>query len=328
MNIKITTFNCENLFGRYRILDKPPTTAIKNLETLLQIPEVVVLEAGRSGKIKPAAIAQTQRTTTGKAILGAAPDILAVQEVENLSTLRIFNHKYLGDAFDRVLLVDGNDARGIDVGLLLKKGLAADVTAIQTHADEALGGGFLPKSTRLDTTNVGKAIFSRDCLEVDLRVGNRTLTFLVNHFKAQDNKPNTPTRRLNQAKRVLALAKAARSAGKHPIVIGDLNIDTAQADYDQSLQPLFSATTPVVDPFANTAAADRWTHYYSSKKSVSRLDYILLDQTMANKVVGREIFRRGLSPKCTQFTGPRLPSMNGNNLEASDHCPTSIVLQL
>ena len=240
MNIKITTFNCENLFGRYRILDKPPTTAIKNLETLLQIPEVVVLEPGRSGKIKPAAIAQTQRTTTGKAILGAAPDILAVQEVENLSTLRIFNHKYLGDAFDRVLLVDGNDARGIDVGLLLKKGLAADVTAIQTHADEALGGGFLPKSTRLDTTNVGKAIFSRDCLEVDLRVGNRTLTFLVNHFKAQDNKPNTPTRRLNQAKRVLALAKAARSAGKHPIVIGDLNIDTAQADYDQSLQPLFS----------------------------------------------------------------------------------------
>lgn len=328
MNIKITTFNCENLFGRYRILDKPPTTPIKHLETLLQIPEVVALEPGRSGILKPKAVAAVQRTTTGKAILAAAPDILAVQEVENLATLRIFNHKFLNDAFNRIILVDGNDARGIDVGLLIRKGLAADVEEIRTHADEALGGGFLPKSTRLDTTNVGKAIFSRDCLEVDVRVGTRTLTFLVNHFKAQDNNPNTPTRRLNQAKRALALAKAAKSAGKHPIVIGDLNIDTAQTNYDQSLDPLFSSTTPVVDSFTSIIVADRWTHFYSSKKTVSRLDYILLDQALANKVAGREIFRSGLSPQCTQFTGPRLPSMAGNNLEASDHCPTSIVLQL
>ncbi len=253
MKLKITTFNCENLFGRYRFLDKPFAQLPKNYEALLQIPDVIALEPGRTGKIKPKAIAEKQRITTGKAIVAAAPDILAVQEVENLSTLRIFNHKYMADFFDRIILVDGNDARGIDVGLLIGKGVSVDVLEIRTHADEALGGGFLPKSTRLDTTNVGKAIFSRACLEVDVRAGNMTLTFLVNHFKAQDNNPNSPTRRLNQAKKVLQLVKDAKSAGNSPIVLGDLNIDTAQSNYDQSLQPLFTSTTPVLDAFANVA---------------------------------------------------------------------------
>jgi len=328
MKLKITTFNCENLFGRYRFLDKPFSSPPSGFEKLLQIPSVVAFEPGRSGKIKPAPIAEKQRVTTGKAILGAAPDILAVQEVENLSTLRIFNHKFMDDFFDRVILLDGNDARGIDVGLLLRRDLKVDVLEIRTHADDALAGGFLPTSTRLDTKNVGKAIFSRDCLEVDLRANGRTLTFLVNHFKAQDGKPASTTRRLNQAKKVLALAKTARAAGKLPIVIGDLNIDTAQTDYDQSLDPLVSAPSPLADPFQGLAPTDRWTHFFSSKKSVSRLDYILLDQSLAGAVSALDIFRRGLSPKATQFTGPRLPSMNGNDLEASDHCPTSVVLQV
>jgi len=86
----------ENLFGRYGILDKPTNGQIKNFETLLQIPEVVTLDPGRSGRIKPKAISEKQRVATANAILGAKPDILAVQEVENLATLRIFNSKYTG----------------------------------------------------------------------------------------------------------------------------------------------------------------------------------------------------------------------------------------
>src|SRR6185503_15033143 len=307
MKIKITTFNCENLFGRYRFLDKPFSNPPSGFETLLQIPGVVAFEPGRKGKIKPKAIAEKQRVTTGKAILGAAPDILAVQEVENLATLRIFNHVFMNDAFDRIILLDGNDARGIDVGLLLRRGLNVQVQEIRTHADDALAGGFLPTSTRLDPKNVGKAIFSRDCLEVDIRANGSTLTFLVNHFKAQDGNPASTTRRLNQAKKVIALAKAAKTAGKLPIVIGDLNIDTAQNNYDQSLDPVVTAPS-LTDPFQALPAADRWTHFFSSKKSVSRLDYILLDQSLAGSVTGLDILRRGLSPKATQFNGPRLPS--------------------
>ena len=259
--------------------------------------------------------------------MAADPHVLAVMEVENLTTLRLFNSKYMQNSFDRILLIDGNDARGIDVGFLVRKGVNAEILEIRTHVDDAIGGGYLPKSNRLDTKVTGQAVFSRDCLEVDLRVGQRLLTFLVNHFKAQDNKPTSTARRLGQATRVAALATKARNDGKFPIVMGDLNIDIKQSNYEQSLDPLVAL--PILhDPFAGLGDNERWTHYYSSGRKVSRLDYILIDDRLATCVQGTEIFRKGLSPKCKQYTGPRLNSRKGNNLEASDHCPTSVVLDL
>jgi exonuclease III len=327
MQLRITTCNCENLFGRYRILDKPPAARVTNYENLLKIPEVVTLEAGRSGKMKPAKINQEQRKNTANAILEADPHILAVEEVENLTTLRLFNGKYMRNAFDRILLIDGNDARGIDVGFLVRKGVNAEILEIRTHVDDAIGGGYLEKSNRLDTKVTSQAIFSRDCLEVDVRVDQTVLTFLVNHFKAQDNKPTSTTRRLGQATRVAALATIARENGKFPIVMGDLNIDVKQSNYDQSLDPL--VTLPILcDPFAGLSDQERWTHYFASDHTVSRLDYILIDDRLAPGVQCTEIFRKGLTKKCTQYAGPRLDSMKDNDLEASDHCPTSVVLDL
>ncbi len=327
MTLRVTTFNCENLFGRYRLLDKPPARQVTNYENLLQIPEVVTLEAGRSGKIKPAKISKKQRINTANAILKADPHVLAVAEIENLATLRLFNGRYMRNTFDRILLIDGNDARGIDVGFLVRKGVAAEILEIRTHVDDAIGGGYLDQSNRLDTKVTSHAVFSRDCLEVDVRVGQTVLTFLVNHFKAQDAKPTSTTRRLGQATRVAALATKARDGGKFPIVMGDLNIDVQQKDYDQSLDPL--VTLPILcDPFAGLSDQDRWTHYYSSDHTVSRLDYILIDNRLAPHVQGTETFRKGLTKKCKQYAGPRLDSMKDNDLEASDHCPTSVVLDL
>ncbi len=327
MKLRLTTFNCENLFGRYQILDKPPAGQVKNYESLLQIPEVVTLEPGRSGTIKPAKISAEQRKNTANAILEADPQLLAVAEVENLTTLRLFNSKYMGNAFDRILLIDGNDARGIDVGFLVRKGVAAEILEIRTHVDDAISGGYLDKSNRLDTRVTSQAVFSRDCLEVDVRVNQTVLTFLVNHFKAQDGKATSTKRRLAQATRVAELATTAQGNGKFPVVMGDLNIDTKQSDYDQSLEPL--TTLPILcDPFSGLSDQDRWTHYFSSDNAVSRLDYILIDSRLAPRVQATEIFRKGLTKKCKQYTGPRLNSMKTNDLEASDHCPTSVVLDL
>lgn len=327
MKLRVTTFNCENLFGRYRLLDKPPAGQVTNYENLLQIPEVVTLQAGRSGRIKPAKINAEQRVNTARAILGANPDVLAVAEVENLTTLRVFNAKYMSNAFDRILLIDGNDARGIDVGFLVKRGVAAEILGFRTHVDDAKGGNYLAGSNRLNTRVTSQAVFSRDCLEVDLQVGRKVLTFLVNHFKAQDDKPASTARRHDQAARVADLATIARDQGKFPIVMGDLNIDVKQSNYDHSLDPL--VTLPILhDPFARLGDQERWTHYYTSKRTVSRLDYILIDNRLAPSVQATEVFRKGLTSKCKQYIGPRLSSMKGNDLEASDHCPASVVLDL
>jgi predicted extracellular nuclease len=327
MKLRISAFNCENLFGRYRFLNTDPAKRGKNYEQKIQIYEVVAL-AGRSGKTKPDAISEKQRKNTAAAIIASAPDVLAVEEVENLITLRLFNALYAKNYFDRMVLIDGNDPRGIDVGFLIKRGVAATITGVRSHSDDAKLGGYLPSSNRLDVKNcLGNAIYSRDCLEVDVDVAGKSLTFLCNHFKAQDGKPESIVKRKGQSTAVSSAFGACRARGRTPIVLGDLNIDTQQATYDQSLDPLVS-TAHLFDPFLTLPTNDRWTHYFASKNSVSRLDYILIDDTFRNAVDGVEIFRGGLSPKCKQYAGQRIGTIAKDGLEASDHCPVTLVLNL
>jgi endonuclease/exonuclease/phosphatase family metal-dependent hydrolase len=322
---KITTFNCENLFGRYGFLDKPWSKRPSGYEKLIQISGVVSLEAGRGGKIKPTKITQEQRESTGGAITETAPDILVVEEIENLPTLRMFNRLYCDNYFDRIISVDGNDLRGIDVGVLIKRGFNADVLNIRTHADEALNGRFLKSSSRFDTKSTSEAIFSRDCLEVDITINGTIITLLANHFKAQDGKPSSTQKRKKQSVRVKEIAAKAIDDGKMPIVLGDLNIDINQADYDNSLDEIYTYDK-LKDPFKDIPLDDLWSHYYSSKRKVSRLDYILVDKRL--RVISTDFFRKGLTPKCRQYAGPRLSTMKGNDLEASDHCPTSVVIDI
>lgn len=328
MKLRMTTFNCENLFGRYAFLNRPPEDQPKDYIQDIKIIDVVAFEPGRNNTLKPRPIAEAQRKNTGAAILEAAPDVLAVCEIENLTTLRLFNAKYLRNYFDRIILVEGNDPRGIDVGVLLRRGLKADVRAIRSHADAAALGGYLATTNMLDMKGrVGKASFSRDCLEVDLDVGSAPLTLLVNHLKAQETKANgadpTTAKRRGQAERAAAIAKRARASGRLPVVLGDLNKDIADSFYDESLNPL-ARSSVFLNPVQALPADQRWTHYFSSKRSVSQLDYLLPDKGLAQAIAGVQITRGGLSPGCKQYTGPRVGSIATDGLEASDHCALSV----
>lgn len=317
MEIRVTSFNVENLFNRYAFLDVPWED--RHYEKFVQAVGLVSI-ASREGDLVPYPIADIQRNNTAQAILDAAPDVLAVQEIENIYTLRNFNQSYLDKYFDRMICIDGNDPRGIDVGFLLRKGLKAEILNIRTHIDEPsekkkaierksfLGSGYW----------VTGAIFSRDCLEVDLGVGGKVLTFLVNHFKAQDGTKESVTRRSKQAQRVADIVAEAAGVGRIPIVIGDLNVAPKT---DKSLESLLKNQF-LKDPFP----ADTWTHYYVPQKKISRLDYILPHKSL--KVIGHDIVRKGLTTKCKQYTGERYPTVGPEHTEASDHCPTSVVLEI
>jgi predicted extracellular nuclease len=329
MKLRLATFNCENLFGRYRFLELPPIDQPRDYAKDIQIYDVVTFEPGRSNALKPKVISEAQRKNTALALLALNPDILTVCEVENLTTLRLFNAKYLDNYFDRIVLLDGNDARGIDVGLMIRKGFNVTIENIRSHADDAADGGYIPTTNILDMKGrLGAASFSRDCLEVDIKVGKTALTLLVNHLKAQESKdgkdPTTP-KRLGQAQRVADIAKRVRKSGRLPIVMGDLNKDYRQAEYDNSLNPLVKSVN-FYDPVS--ALDDKWTHFYESKRSVSQLDYILLDKSLKSSVVNVEIFRGGLSPLCKQYDGPRIGTITEDKLEASDHCPLCVELKV
>ena len=319
MQITITTFNVENLFNRFEFLDQPWDQ--KNDGGFDHALDAAVTAGGRE-RPRPYEISVIQRNNTAQAILDAAPDILAVQEIEDLHTLRIFNASFLDDYFEQMISIEGNDRRGIDVGLLLRKGLDAEILNLRTHADEAINGGHVRRSIGYIFP---EPIFSRDCLEADIQINGRPLTFLVNHFKAQDKraaKANV-TKRRRQAERVAEIALAVEQRGRLPIVLGDLNVDRHHPVIagDDSLTPLLNLKN-LQDPFP----ADTWTHYYVPAKNTSRLDYVLPHHDL--KVAETKIGRQGLTTKCKQYSGPRYPTIGAELTEASDHCPTSVVLDL
>lgn len=317
MKIKISNFNVENLFSRYAFLDQAWEN--KDFEKFVQVVDVVSL-AGRNGSIVSYDTTNIQRNNTAMAILETAPDFLAVQEVENIETLRVFNNKYLDDYFENIYLFEGNDPRGIDVGFMIKKGLDCKVLNLRTNCDIGV-------TKRVSIPNMGYmsygALFSRDCLEVDVQIGDKVITFLVNHFKAQDGKESSIEKRKKQAQKVLEIAKKVSAEGKLPIVLGDLNMDInkPQAPSDNSVNSLINDGL-LQDPFPN----DTWTHYYTSGKETSRLDYILPHNSM--NVLTTEVFRKGLTTKCKQYIGDRFPTIGPEHTEASDHCPTSIIIEI
>src|SRR5262245_3788992 len=106
--LRVTTFNVENLFNRYASLDGAYDG--RGYEKWILAVGIASI-ADRQGSLVAKETTTIQRNNTALAIEGAQPHILAVQEVENIYTLRNFNHDYLNDYFEEVVLIDGNDPR-------------------------------------------------------------------------------------------------------------------------------------------------------------------------------------------------------------------------
>lgn len=337
--LRITTFNLENLFNRYQFLDQPGASY-----ELQRVPAGIT-SMDRGGRPECEATTVAQRNHTARAILDSKPDILAVQEVEDLWALRSFNDEYLDRYFGQMIMLEGNDGRGIDVGLCLRYGLEAKdgfnakVRGIRTHADDVDPNSKNPRINRYFDASakqlvVTNALFSRDCLEVDLDVAGLPLTFLVNHFKAPESdssKATTANRlRKRQSQRVAELVKEAQTNQRLPIVLGDLNEDwrvKPSGPDVPSLAPLHVLVQESLLADALESLSDDWTYYYTIEKETSRFDSILVAKELAPAVCDASILRKGISLKCDKGD-PRYPSIGYVGTEASSHCPVTITLDL
>ena len=298
--LTIGTFNCENLFSRFRFTKKVKKSAIDNA-----VKNGFILDKKLFERIK-----DKERDLTAKAIKETRADIIGLQEVENLDTLKSFQSDFL-KLYPYQYLLDANDPRLIDVGVLSK----VEATHLVTH--------------QFDKQNSHR-VFSRDCLEMEFDLQGTPLTLFINHFKSMlGGRDQTMARRMEQSERVVQIVK--NKFGNDPenerfFIVGDLN------DYLPStgLQPLLGQ--PWLDNVLETRlpAGEQWTHWYDKNNSVAQMDYILLSKRIAreNPDAKPVIVRKGLAKKATKYGGPRYPGVGPVRPAASDHCPVAITLSI
>src|ERR1044071_7280251 len=101
-----------------------------------------VVAAGRSSwigwvELKTEAVNEVATKMTAKVIHEVNADVLAVIEAEDRIALKSFNEQLLKPAnatYDGIMLIDGNDERGIDVGLLFRDNLK--IESMVSHVDD------------------------------------------------------------------------------------------------------------------------------------------------------------------------------------------------
>jgi endonuclease/exonuclease/phosphatase family metal-dependent hydrolase len=235
--------------------------------------------------------------------------VLGVIEAESRSVLAAFSATLLRQVdwtpYDQVMLIDGNDDRGIDVGILVRDGHV--ITQIRSHAYE---------------TDAAGVVFSRDCAEyhVDAGAGNR-LVVLVNHLKSKGygskGDPLGARRRFRQAARIAMIYNALVAEGhEYVAVVGDLNDHPGGG----SLDPLFERT-PLRDISEHPEfewGPRRGT--YRGGNEQDKIDYVLLSPGLFARASGGGVFRKGVwrGPR-TRDKWPVYDTLTSDVEEASDH---------
>jgi endonuclease/exonuclease/phosphatase family metal-dependent hydrolase len=264
---------------------------------------------------------------TAKVINELAPDVLAVVEADNRPALVQFNEQLLAKQFQHAMLVDGNDPRGIDVGLMTRLGYKIDTVA--SHVDEQDTNN--PQPERRD-----RPLFSRDARIYRIESpDNSILWVIVNHLKSQSRTGDEPPddRRRRQADRLAEIYTRLRNSGaEHVAVVGDFNRGPDSiGQIPVSLEAIFGTdlvdlnAVPQFDPGPRPGTWQTCTVR-------NRLDYIFLSPELIPKVQAGGVFRKGLWGNPTTQRRPTewtvYDEITSGRHAASDHAALWVDLDL
>jgi endonuclease/exonuclease/phosphatase family metal-dependent hydrolase len=239
---------------------------------------------------------------TARVIAEVSADIQILIEIEDRITLQRFHDDVLvaelsqlgRPPYRQVLLMDGNDPRGIDVGLLSR----VPVLAMKSHVELR--------------NNANNPMFPRDCAQFLFEIANgQQLVIFANHFSSQGS-DRTGKRRKEQSAEVGKLVNKILSVTPNVIVAGDLNEPrergnlAALLDHPQLKDAMAMEAYPERETFPGT--------YLTGSKS-NKLDYLLLSQSLQQKVQTVGVERRGYrSTKWQPFD-----TVIDERSQASDH---------
>jgi endonuclease/exonuclease/phosphatase family metal-dependent hydrolase len=258
-------------------------------------------------ELRRGAVNAVAMLNTGRVIRDLDADILGVVEAEDRVALQRFSTEVLGMVggapYRHIMLIDGNDPRGIDVGLMAKAGYS--IGTMRSHVDE--GPADAP-------------LFSRDCPEFAVTTAaGEVIWVLVNHFKSKgygDAAANNQ-RRKAQATAVAGYYGRLRGEGfANVVVLGDLNDTPASAPLlpllDTDLRDV--STHPTFD-----TGTFRGRGTYGLGNDGDKIDYILLSPALYARITGGGIFRKGAWPGTRPARWEVYPELQREVQAASDH---------
>ena len=242
-------------------------------------------------------------------------DVIAVVEADNRVALKKFNQDVIPkigyQLYGTVMLIDGNDERGIDVGLMCRTGYEID--HMRSHVEDRVNGN---------------RVFSRDCPEylVTLPSGLKLL-LLVNHFKSKGhgNQADNDKRRTAQTTRVRQIYNQRKAEGIHHIaVLGDFNDIPDSAP----LAPLL-ADGELKDFSQHPSYIDdgRPGSFGNGTKS-GKFDYILLSPALFATVQRGSVMRKGVWGGTNGTLWEHFDTMKKATDAASDHAAVWVDLSL
>jgi len=251
------------------------------------------------------AVDETASRNTAQVIADIAADIVAVVEAESRpALLRFMSVLKAANAmpYEHVMLIDGNDERGIDVGIMTREGYP--ITNIRSHVD--------------DTDSSG-TIFSRDCAQYTVTTpSGEDLVVLHNHLKSKGfgAPAQSDAKRKRQATRIQEIYKALRKDGVENIAVtGDFN------DFPDSepLKPLLTGTD--LKDISTHPKFDNggFEGTFGACGPKNKIDYILLSPALFRKVKDGGIFRKGVWPGVRPPKWEAYPNMTKPIHAASDH---------
>jgi endonuclease/exonuclease/phosphatase family metal-dependent hydrolase len=255
-------------------------------------------------ELKKEAVSVVATRMTAQVIRDVNADVLAVIEAEDRIALLRFNQQLLkpvNSEYNCVMLIDGNDDRGIDVGLMTKSNI--DIGAIISHVDDSIDGD---------------RIFSRDCPEYSLEVNGQKLLILINHLKSKIGNPtDSNARRKAQATRVREVYDKRRQEGVDLIaIVGDFN-DTPDSD---PLSPLLGNGSDLRDISEHdTFEPDGRVGTFGNGTASQKFDYILLSPGLFANVTKGKYWRMGVWGGVNGTLFPHYPEMENQAHAASDH---------
>jgi hypothetical protein len=270
-----------------------------------------VIAAGRGDwigwlELKKEAVNEIAIQMTARVIQDVNADILAVIEAEDRIALKHFNEQLLrpiNATYGGIMLIDGNDDRGIDVGLLTKPSFT--IESVVSHVDDMQDG---------------RLIFSRDCPEFTVQISERARALiLVNHFKSKGfgSQAESNARRKAQAKRAREIYDLRRSQGINMIaVVGDFN-DTPDSE---PLQPLLSEDSDLRDISEHPQfQSDGRPGTFGNGTASNKIDYVLLSPALFERVETGGIWRKGVWGGANGTLFPHYEEMEKPAHAASDH---------